>query len=194
MDSFPAFFPLSGRRVVVAGASDQAEGKARLFDGSPAVVERIGGEACFDPDSYRGAVLVFIDGEDLAFAERAAAAARAAGAPVNVVDRPAMCDFFTPAIVDRGQVVAAVGTGGSSPVLAQVLKGALEQAVPEGAGRISALLGEFRAELRAAMPDMAERREFVMSELSGQAVRAALDDDMDKARLLMRETLAAVRR
>ena len=190
MDSFPAFFPLAGRRVVIAGAGEQAQGKAALFDGSPAELVRIDGAAALDPESYRGAALVFIDGEDLAFAEPAAAAARAAGAPVNVVDRPAMCDFFTPALVDRGRVVAAVGTGGSSPVLAQVLKAVLEAAVPEATGRIADLLSEVRAELRAAFPQMAARRAFVMAQLDGPAVKAATEGDMDTARALLRQALA----
>jgi precorrin-2 dehydrogenase/sirohydrochlorin ferrochelatase len=193
MDSFPAFFPLAGRRVVIAGSGDMADGKAALFKGSPAQVERIDARQALDPESYRGAALAFIGGEDEAFAVKAAAAARQAGVPVNVVDRPSLCDFYTPALVDRGQVVAAVGTGGSSPVLARRLKEALASQVPEGAGRLAALLQEFREATRKAFPDIPERSAFISALIDGPAAKAALEGDMETARRLLREALKAPR-
>ena len=54
MDTFPAFFPLAGRRVVIAGEGEAAEVKARLFEGSPAEVIRLAGEEAFDPQRYAG--------------------------------------------------------------------------------------------------------------------------------------------
>ena len=192
MDAFPAFFPLAGRRVVIVGSGEQAEAKARLFDGSPAEIVRVEHSLALDPQSYRGAALVFIASDDEAFDRMAAAAAREAGAPVNVVDRPELCDFFTPALIDRGEVVVAVGTGGGSPVLAQVLKQAIGAQVPEGAGRLAALLRQFRGELKTAFPDMAERRRFVLDVLDGPAAEAALAGDMERARLLLREALGDV--
>jgi precorrin-2 dehydrogenase/sirohydrochlorin ferrochelatase len=189
MESFPAYFPLAGRRVVIAGSGFHAEGKAKLFVGSPAEVVRIDDGRAFDPETYRGAALAFIATEEGPFAEMAARAAREAGVPVNVVDRPQLCDFFTPALVDRGEVVAAVGTGGASPVLAQVLKQELETRIPEGAGRLAALLREFRKPVQAAFPDMTARREFVLGVLDGPAARAAMDGDMAEARTLMRQAL-----
>ena len=190
MDAFPAYFPLAGRRVVIVGSGVHADGKAALFEGSPAEVVRLDDSRALDPDTYRGAALAFIASEDEAYARMAAAAAREAGAPVNVVDRPELCDFFTPALVDRGEVVAAVGTGGSSPVLAQVLKEAIAAKVPEGAGRLAALLRQFRGEVKAAFPDMVERRRFVLGVLDGPAAKAAMAGDMDEARALLREALA----
>ncbi len=190
MDSFPAYFPLAGRRVVIAGSGVHAEGKIRLFEGSPAEVVAVDDGRAFDPETYRGAVLAFVASDDRAFAELAAAAAREAGVPLNVVDRPEMCDFFTPALVDRGAVVAAVGTGGASPVLAQVLKQQIESRLPEGTGRVAALLSLFRAQTRAAFPDMARRRDFIMGVLDGPAADAARAGDMETARRLMAEALA----
>ncbi len=113
---------------------------------------------------------------------------------MNVVDRPPLCDFFTPALVDRGQVVAAVGTGGASPVLAQVLKQELEATIPEGSGRLAALLQEFRKEVQAAFPDLALRRQFVLGVLQGPAAAAAMAGRMDEARELMAEAVARVSR
>ena len=88
MDAFPAFFPLSGKTVAIAGAGEAAEAKARLFAGSPATLRRLEGEAALSPASYEGAVLAFFASADDGFAAAAAAAAREAHVPVNVVDRP----------------------------------------------------------------------------------------------------------
>ncbi len=96
--------------------------------------------------------------------------------------------------MDRGQVVAAVGTGGASPVLAQVLKQELEATIPEGAGRVAALLQEFRKAMQAAYPDMQARRAFVMGVLEGPAAKAAMDGQMDEARRLMADTLDKIPR
>eukprot|EP01030_Chromulinospumella_sphaerica_P015584 gene15584-15395_t len=100
MDAFPAFFPLEGRRIVIAGTGEAAEAKARLFEGSPAQIVRLEGSQAFLVGAYGGALLAFIAGDDL-FIQAAAGAARAAGCLVNVVDRPELCDFNTPAVIDR---------------------------------------------------------------------------------------------
>ena len=123
MDSFPAFFPLAGAKVVLAGKGPGIEAKARLLASSPAVLVRLEGNEALLPGAYRGARLAFVAGDDELFAQAAAAAARAAHVLVNVIDRPAWSDFNTPAVVDRGEVVAAIGTGGASPVLATLLVG-----------------------------------------------------------------------
>ena len=60
MDAFPAFFPLAGGRIVIAGSGEPAAARARLLAGSPAEVVRIEGEAALDPATYAGARLVFI--------------------------------------------------------------------------------------------------------------------------------------
>ena len=190
MNAFPAYFPLTGKRVVIVGEGEGAEAKARLFAGSPAEVERISAAAGADPRGYIGAVLVFIATADDAAAETAARAARAAGVPVNVVDRPHLCDFVTPAVIDRGEVVAAIGTGGTAPILASLLRGDIEARVPEGAGRIAGLLGRMQPEVRVAFPELAQRRAFLRSVLDGPAAQAALGGDDAKAETLLREAIA----
>ncbi len=190
MNAFPAYFPLAGKRVVIVGEGEAAEAKARLFLGSPAVVERMSTAAGADARAYIGAVLAFVATPDDAAAEAASRAARAAGVPVNVVDRLHLSDFVTPAVIDRGDVVAAVGTGGTAPILASLLRGDIEARVPEGAGRIAALLGRMQAEVRAAFPDLAQRRAFLRSVLDGPAADAALAGDGARAEALLREAIA----
>jgi precorrin-2 dehydrogenase/sirohydrochlorin ferrochelatase len=190
VDIFPAFYPLTGRRVVIAGDGEPAESKVRLFEGSPAEVVRLSGDAALDPAAYAGAAIIFIATWDEAFAVAATAAARTAGAPVNVVDRPAMSDFHTPAIVDRGAVVAAIGTGGGAPVLASLLRAEIEARIPAGAGAIAALLGDRRAALRAAFPDLSDRRSFFRAMLAGDVAEAAAADDIALAGRLLDDAIA----
>jgi precorrin-2 dehydrogenase/sirohydrochlorin ferrochelatase len=190
LNSFPAYFPLDGRKVVIAGVGEAAEAKARLFDGSPATLIRLEGHDAYLPGSYTGATLAFVASPDEVFVQAAASAARAARVLVNVVDRPDLCDFTTPAVIDRGEVVAAVGTGGASPVLATMLRNDIEVQVPEGTGRVAALLQKFQTEVRGALPALHERRAFLRDAVMGEAAEAARAGDMDKAGQLFREALS----
>lgn len=189
MDAFPAFFPLAGRSVVIAGEGEAAEAKARLFAGSPATLVRLTGPEALDPKSYAGMALAFIAAEDDQWAMAAAEAARAAYVPVNVVDRPALCDFTTPSVIDRGEVVAAIGTGGASPMLATMLRHDIEARVPEGAGRVAALFRTMQDEVRAALPEAHARRRFLRAALTGPAAEAASAGDMEGARERLRAAL-----
>jgi precorrin-2 dehydrogenase/sirohydrochlorin ferrochelatase len=189
VDVFPAYFPLAGRKVVVAGAGEAADAKARLFEGSPATLVRVEGPTAFLPGSYSGATLAFIAGDEL-FVQAAAGAARAARALVNVVDHPALSDFHTPALVDRGEVVAAVGTAGSAPLLAALIRNAIETRVPEGAGKVAALLRRNQAAVREAIPDLTQRRAFLRDMLASPAAEAAMAGDMATADRLFNAALA----
>jgi precorrin-2 dehydrogenase / sirohydrochlorin ferrochelatase len=191
MDVFPAYFPLKGRRVVIAGEGEGAEAKARLFADAPAEIVRLNGEAALKAASYKGATLAFIAHADPAFLAQAAAAARKACVPVNVVDRPGLCDFNTPAVIDRGEVVAAVGTGGSAPLLASLLRADIEARVPEGAGWVAALLRKMQIEVRAAFPDLPARRAFLRRVIDGPVAKAAMSGELEEAEALMRAAITA---
>jgi precorrin-2 dehydrogenase/sirohydrochlorin ferrochelatase len=190
MDSFPAFFPMNGARVVVAGDGNMADAKAALFIGSPAQVVRLRGPAAIDRRSYLGARLAFVAGDDPTFRKSAAAAAKAAHVPVNVVDDPALCDFFTPAVIDRGSVVVAVGTSGASPLLAATLRDELEAHTPAAIGTLASLLGAHRDAIRSAFPDIGQRAEFLRAWMKGAAWRAGLAGDIDTARRGLSDALA----
>src|SRR5436190_13195650 len=94
----PLFFDLAGRRVVVVGAGAAAERRAELARSAGAAVYRVEAVSVAD---LKGAAAVFVATDDLEADIDAQRAAKAAGVPVNVADRPQLSDFILPAIVDR---------------------------------------------------------------------------------------------
>ena len=109
---------------------------------------------------------------------------------VNVVDRPALCDFYTPALVDRGAVVAAVGTTGSGPLLAGRLKLEIDRVLPARVGDLALMLKAIQSDVRARFPDFGERKNFLASVLDGPPGAAALAGDPQEGERLARAALA----
>jgi len=191
MQSFPVFIPLAGRRIAIVGDGEAADAKARLFDGSPAEIVPLSADpAALDPSTYAGTAIVFIAVEDLDFAGAAAQAAREAGALVNVVDRPHLSDFATPAIIDRGSVVAAIGTSGAAPVLATRLREELEARWPAGLGDLAALFLRLRDTVRERFPEPSPRRAALRRLLDGEAAKAALAGEGERAYALALDELS----
>jgi uroporphyrin-III C-methyltransferase / precorrin-2 dehydrogenase / sirohydrochlorin ferrochelatase len=142
----PLFFDLNSRKVVVIGRGPAADRRAELARSAGAVVEQIEPGR---PVSFEGAAAAFVATGNSDSDEEAAQAARRSAVPVNVADRPALCDFILPSIVDRGEVVVAVSTGGASPTLATLLRGRIEAVLPEHVGSLARLAGSFRRQLAA---------------------------------------------
>lgn len=153
IDSLPLFHRIAGQAVVVLGHGDAAEAKRRL-------VERAGGLVIEDLQEGidKGARLAFVAHENDTSAEADAVRARCAGLLVNATDRPALCDFTVPSILDRSPVLLAIGTGGASAGLAKQVRLRLEQMLPSGLGALARALHAARGALRARFPDTGERR------------------------------------
>ena len=146
MHSLPLFHRIAGQPVIVLGDGAAAEAKARL-------VERAGGIVVGEGDL--AARLAFI-AEDAP--EAAAARLRARGVLVNVADRPELCDFTLPSVLERGPVVVAVSTGGASAGLAKALRLRLETLLPASLGALAEALAAARGAIRGRWPDAAARR------------------------------------
>jgi uroporphyrin-III C-methyltransferase/precorrin-2 dehydrogenase/sirohydrochlorin ferrochelatase len=144
--ALPLFHRIAGRPVMVLGEGAAAEAKRRL-------VERAGGIVVGEEDGEARLAFVALDR-----AEATVARLRARGILVNVVDRPELCDFTTPAILDRTPVLVAIGTGGASAGLAKALRLRLEALLPQRLGALAAALGAARDRLRGRWPDASERR------------------------------------
>jgi len=130
-----------------------------------------------EPKDFVGAALCFVATEDARLSADARTGAKAAGALVNVADRPRLCDFIMPSIVDRSPVVVAISTGGASPILGRMLKARLESLVPAAYGRLARLTGGFRLAAARAIPSAVMRRRFWEAVLEGPIGERALAGD-----------------
>jgi uroporphyrin-III C-methyltransferase / precorrin-2 dehydrogenase / sirohydrochlorin ferrochelatase len=146
INSLPLFHRIAGKPVIVLGEGDAAEAKRRL-------VERAGGVVRGEEDGQ--ARLAFVA---LAEPEAAVERLRARGLLVNVPDRPELCDFTVPSVLDRNPVLVAIGTGGASAGLAKALRLRLETLLPASLGALTEALGSARAALRRKWPDADDRR------------------------------------
>jgi uroporphyrin-III C-methyltransferase/precorrin-2 dehydrogenase/sirohydrochlorin ferrochelatase len=145
LSTFPAFFRVEGKDVVVVGNGDEALAKVRLLLNTRAritliadmpeaalVALAIGNDVrhlplAFDASLLGDATLVFAATGDNAADRAIVDAARARKIPANAVDQPDYCDFFTPAIVNRAPVAVAIGTEGAGPVLSQMIRAQIDQ-------------------------------------------------------------------
>lgn len=82
-------------------------------------------------------------------ASKLANIARSVGVLVNVEDVSALCDFHSPAVLRRGKLTLAAGTGGASPAVARAAREKLQAAFPEGWADALEEIAEARATLRS---------------------------------------------
>ncbi len=153
LQSLPLFHQIEGQKVLVLGEGEAAEPKRRL-------VERAGGVVIDDSAQAidEGVRIAFVAYDDAKACEVAAINLRCAGMLVNVVDRPELCDFTTPSILDRNPLLIAVGTGGASAGLAKHVRLRLEQILPPTLGKLARALFTARPKLRDTYPDGSDRR------------------------------------
>ena len=177
----PVFFALAGKRAVVAGGDPQAAWKAELLSAAGAYVTVFAAAPCEEMVALagsppRGPVRIQSRGwsaADLAGAAMAvgafpddeeaaafAATARAAGVPVNIVDKPAYCDFTFGAIVNRSPLVIGISTGGAAPVFGMAIRARLEAMIPNGFARWAEAARRWRGALVVTRLAAAGRRRF----------------------------------
>jgi precorrin-2 dehydrogenase/sirohydrochlorin ferrochelatase len=184
MQSLPVYFKLDCARIALVGDDPDHHGKRWLFEHSPAEVAAMTPDQALMPGALDGFWMVFVQVGDEALARALSDAARAAHVLVNVVDKPALSDFYMPAIIDRGRVVIAIGTGGTAPVLATRLRSQIESRLPEGLDKVAELSERLRETMKAEVPDFATRRAMWRKVLSGPAAHAAVEGDLDKGEAL----------
>ncbi len=177
----PAFFALDGKRAVVAGGSSAAIWKAELLSAAGARVavfapsadeelrslaaapprgEVVIAERHWSAPDLAGAAIAVADCADDEDAAPFAAAARAAGVPVNVIDRPAFCDFAFGAIVNRSPLVIGISTDGAAPVFGQAIRAKIEAMIPSGFSRWADAARAWRPRVQALALPFRGRRDF----------------------------------
>lgn len=188
MTHFPICLDLAGKRCLVVGAGPEAERKA-------AALRRAGAQVIaaprFAPDDLDGCRLAIAVDVPLADGEAMSRAAQARGILINVADRPDLCNFIMPAVIERAPMTLAISTGGASPALARRLRETLDAIVPRRLGALAALAGEFRARVRHDIADAATRRAFWERLLDGPVARLALAGEQDAARHQLEAELSA---
>jgi uroporphyrin-III C-methyltransferase/precorrin-2 dehydrogenase/sirohydrochlorin ferrochelatase len=192
MGDLPIFVAMRDRPAVVVGGGLVAARRAELLMRADARVTVFAAQlsdefheirdkpnfrhAAREPqtDDFRGCALCFIASDDEGLTRAARAAAKGAGALVNVADRPELCDFIMPSIIDRDPLMIAVSTGGVSPILARMLRARLETIIPAAYGRLAELMSAFRARATQAIPSPTLRRRFWETILEGPVAESAL--------------------
>ena len=189
---YPVMLELAGRRCVVIGVQAVREGKVEglLAGGAddvlvvePSLDDRFDGVAgvnvrrrVWRPADLDGAFLAVASSDDATTRAAIAREARARGALVNVVDDIPHCDWAAPAVVRRGDLILAIGTGGVSPAVARLVRERLQTEFGAEWVEVLRVVGEVRRETLPSLPDLPER-----------ACRWQAALDLDEAAGLVRE-------
>lgn len=180
--TLPVFVTLAGQRVVVAGGSEAAAWKAELAAAAGAQVDVFAaaptGELvelaergaasgtvamvarAWTRADIAGAALAICDAEDDTEAAGFAAAARDAGVPFNVIDRPAFCSFRFGSIVNRSPVVVGIATDGAAPILGQAIRRRIETLLPPALADWAGLAASLRVAVMERFAPGGPRRAF----------------------------------
>jgi len=177
----PLFFAMEGKRALVGGGSAGAAWKAELLSAAGATVDVFAADAGEEmrlaaAEASGGQIVLHArewaerDFADVAIAvgafeneqeaARFASAARANGVPVNVVDKPAYCDFAFGSIVNRSPLVIGISTDGAAPVFGQAIRARIEAMVPRGFMHWVEAAKRWRSEVQASGLSFAGRRRF----------------------------------
>ena len=209
MEFLPVFFNIKGRQCIVIGGGEIGARKIALLLRAGGRVRVIAPRLCdslarrhergeieflqreFAAADLQHATLVVAATDDPAVNRAVAEAASQRGLPVNVVDDPDLGNYIVPSIIDRSPVVAAVSTGGASPVLARLIRRRLESLIPAGYGRLAELAAGFRDKVKQALPDPVRRTRFWYRVLQGGVAERVFSGHMDDAKARFEQELAA---
>jgi uroporphyrin-III C-methyltransferase/precorrin-2 dehydrogenase/sirohydrochlorin ferrochelatase len=179
LSRLPVFLSLEGKRAIVMGGSAAAAWKVELLLAAGATVEIYAPVASEEMQAvvaspprgiarlyprdwsavdFEGAEIAVGAFEDDAEAAQFAAAARSARVPVNVIDRPAYCDFAFGAIVNRSPLVIGISTDGAAPVFAQAIRARLEALLPQGFALWAGAASKWRSAIKTSGLSFAGRR------------------------------------
>jgi precorrin-2 dehydrogenase/sirohydrochlorin ferrochelatase len=189
---FPMFLKLSARPCLVVGAGSIAESKIASLLEAGGRVRVVAPEATarvrlwvqsntiewhqrpFQPHDLVGMFLIVAATSSTELHEQIFALATQRGVLCNVVDVPALCDFYYPSVVQRGALQIAISTAGQSPALAQRLRKQLEDQLGPEYEQWLAQLGEAREKLHSTKMDPEERKRLLHEQVSEKAFEAFL--------------------
>jgi uroporphyrin-III C-methyltransferase/precorrin-2 dehydrogenase/sirohydrochlorin ferrochelatase len=207
LDFFPIFMDLENRDCLVVGGGRVAARKVRLLARAGARVLVVAPTLCddisrmveqggvihrsreFRDEDLSDKVLVIAATDRKEVNRRVSELARARNLPVNVVDQPELCSFIVPSTIDRSPVQVAVSSGGTSPVLARMLRARLESYVPAAYGRLARLIESFRDRVKQRFRSVDQRRQFWENVLQGEVAELLFAGQDDTARARLQQAL-----
>ncbi len=207
MDLLPIFLDVKQKPCIVIGGGEVAGRKVNLLLRAGANVRVIApvlgstldqlnrqGLIEYEPREYSPqdldmACLIIAATDNADVNRQLSTEARQRHIPVNVVDQPALSSFIMPSIIDRSPVIAAVSTGGASPVLARLIRSRLESLIPAGYGRLAELASRFRSRVKARFSDPADRRRFWEEIMQGGVAERVFSGHLGEADRLMEAAL-----
>lgn len=199
MDYFPLFIKLQDQPCLVVGGGDVAARKIELLHKAGARISVVatifhsGVQALaqdmqltlyckpFEADDLEGMMLVVSATDDQTVNQAVASSAKKRRIPVNVVDNPALCDFIFPGIIDRSPLIAAVSSGGASPVLARLLRARIESMIPAAYGRLAQFADRLRPLVKQRIAQPSQRRIFWENVLHGPIAECVLTGQTQQA-------------
>ena len=203
MEYLPIFIQIKNRSCLVVGGGSIAARKVALLRKAQANVTVVSPELCdelknlndegliqhsnrgFEDNDLESCFAVIAATNHRQVNERVSELAHQLRLPVNVVDNPDLCSFIMPSIIDRSPVVIAVSTGGSSPVLARLIRTKLEGSIPAAYGRLAKLVEGFRGKVKTAFPDVESRRGFWEKILEGKVAELVFTGHEDEAQQVL---------
>lgn len=207
MDFLPVFLRLQGQRAAVIGGGQVALRKVQMLLRAQACIRLVATEVSpelrklLQGDTHEIAIrefrtsdlddikLVIAATDDPAVNRAVFDGASARNLPVNVVDQPELCSFIFPSIVDRSPLVVAVSSGGSSPVLARLLRARLETFIPSAYGSLAALLGRHRQQVKQKFGSLTQRMRFWENVLNGPVAELMMSGQHERAEVLLQQQL-----
>jgi uroporphyrin-III C-methyltransferase/precorrin-2 dehydrogenase/sirohydrochlorin ferrochelatase len=208
MEYLPIFFQIKHRSCLVVGGGSIAARKVALLRKAQAEVTVVSPELCaelaglsqdgliqhkareFKDSDLEECVMVIAATDQHQINEHISDLANNLRLPVNVVDNPGQGSFIMPSIIDRSPVVIAVSTGGSSPVLARLIRTRLEGSIPAAYGQLAKLVESFRDKVKAAFPNVGSRRHFWEKILEGTVAELVFTGHETEAELMLDKAIA----
>jgi uroporphyrin-III C-methyltransferase/precorrin-2 dehydrogenase/sirohydrochlorin ferrochelatase len=185
MEYLPIFLAVQKKHCLVVGGGEVAARKTDMLKRAGAAVTVVAPElvtslsdlhdrgeiqyvaARFSAEQLDGMTVVIAATDDETVNRKVAEAAASRNIPVNVVDRPALCTFVFPSIIDRSPIVVAISSAGASPVLARHLRAKLETIIPASYGKLAELARRFREKVKNKFRTTDDRRRFWEKVLEG---------------------------
>ncbi|MBT8134187.1 MAG: siroheme synthase CysG [Gammaproteobacteria bacterium] len=203
MEYLPIFIQIKNRPCLVVGGGSIAARKVALLRKAQADVTVVSPQLCaeleglsqqgliehkariFEDSDLDECVIVIAATDQHDVNQHISDLANKFSVPVNVVDNPKQGSFIMPSIIDRSPVVIAVSTGGSSPVLARLIRTRLEGSIPAAYGQLAKLVESFRDKVKAAFPDVESRRSFWEKILQGSVAEMVFTGHENDAKKML---------